>query len=94
MRFLTRLLKTPNEDQEEDLDEFDAEENGLLMIRSLSGDREGPTPAGRKESWPTRRPRARPDPRKTGLDSFPPAKVAPQTQRRSRHRPRARRRRL
>jgi hypothetical protein len=41
MRFLTRLLKTPEEDENEDQDEFDAEESGLLMIPSLSGDREG-----------------------------------------------------
>jgi hypothetical protein len=41
MRFLTRLLKTPDEDQNEEQDEFDAEENGLLMMPSLPGDREG-----------------------------------------------------
>jgi hypothetical protein len=40
MRFLTRLLKTPDEDQNEEQDEFAAEENGLLMIHSLPGDRE------------------------------------------------------
>jgi hypothetical protein len=40
MRFLTRLLKTPDEDQNEEQDEFAAEENGLLMVPSLPGDRE------------------------------------------------------
>jgi hypothetical protein len=45
MRFLTRLLKTPEEDENEDQDEFDAEESGLLMIPSLSADREGTAPA-------------------------------------------------
>jgi len=41
MRFLTKLLKTPDEEPEEDLDEFDAEENGLLMVQTQSGDKEG-----------------------------------------------------
>jgi len=41
MRFLTRLLKTPDEDENEEQDEFDAEENGLLMMPPLPGDREG-----------------------------------------------------
>jgi len=41
MRFLTRLLKTPDEDQNEEQDEFDAEKNGLLMIPFLPGDEEG-----------------------------------------------------
>jgi hypothetical protein len=35
MGFLTRLLKTPDEDQEEGPDELDAEEKGLLMVPSL-----------------------------------------------------------
>jgi hypothetical protein len=46
MRFLTRLLKTPDEDQNEEQDEFDAEENGLLMIPSLPADKEGAALAG------------------------------------------------
>lgn len=50
MRFLTRLLKTPEEDQNEEQDEFDAEENGLLMIPSVAGDREGAAPAGTPEA--------------------------------------------
>jgi hypothetical protein len=50
MRFLTRLLKTPEEDQDEEQDEFDAEENGLLMTHSLSGDREGAALAGTPEA--------------------------------------------
>jgi hypothetical protein len=50
MRFLTRLLKTPDEDQNEEQDEFDAEKNGLLMIPSLSGDREGTTLGGTSEA--------------------------------------------
>ena len=50
MRFLTRLLKTPDEDQNEEQDEFDAEENGLLMIPSLPGDREGAALAGTSEA--------------------------------------------
>jgi hypothetical protein len=50
MRFLTRLLKTPEEDQNEDEDEFAAEENGLLMVPSLPGDREGASLAGTPEA--------------------------------------------
>lgn len=50
MRFLTRLLKTPEEDQNEEEDEFDAEENGLLIVNSLSRDAEGATPAGTPEA--------------------------------------------
>ncbi len=50
MRFLTRLLKTPDEDQNEEQDEFGAEENGLLMIPSLPGDAEGATLAGTPEA--------------------------------------------
>jgi hypothetical protein len=50
MRFLTRLLKTPEEDQNEDQDEFAAEENGLLMVPSLPGDREGAALAGTPEA--------------------------------------------
>jgi hypothetical protein len=50
MRFLTRLLKTPDQDQEEDQDEFDAEENGLLMVQALSGDKEGTESAGTPEA--------------------------------------------
>jgi len=50
MRFLTRLLKTPEEDQNEEQDEFDAEENGLLMIPSLPTDREEAAPAGTPEA--------------------------------------------
>jgi hypothetical protein len=46
MRFLTRLLKTPDEDQNEEEDEFDAEKSGLLMVPSLPGDREGGALAG------------------------------------------------
>jgi hypothetical protein len=46
MRFLNRLLKTPDEEQDETKDEFDAEEKGLLMIPSLPGDKEeAPPPA-------------------------------------------------
>jgi len=45
MRFLTRLLKTPDEDQNEEQDEFAAEENGLLMMPSLPGDKEEAAPA-------------------------------------------------
>jgi hypothetical protein len=40
MRFLTRLLKTPDQDQEEDQDEFAAEENGLLMVQALPDGKE------------------------------------------------------
>ena len=50
MRFLTRLLKTPDEDQEEDQDEFAAEENGLLMVQALSGDKEGTGSSGMPEA--------------------------------------------
>ena len=50
MRFLTRLLKTPDEDQNEEEDEFEAEENGLLMIRSLPEDKEGAALAGTPEA--------------------------------------------
>lgn len=50
MRFLTRLLKTPEEDQNEEQDEFDAEENGLLIVNSLPRDAEGATPAGTPEA--------------------------------------------
>jgi hypothetical protein len=50
MRFLTRLLKTPDEDHEEDQDEFDAEENGLLMVQALSGDKEGTASPGMPEA--------------------------------------------
>jgi len=42
MGFLRRLLKTPDEDEDEGQDEFAAEENGLLMVPSLPGDREEP----------------------------------------------------
>jgi len=50
MRFLTRLLKTPDEDQNEEEDEFDAEENGLLMVPSVREDREGAALAGTPEA--------------------------------------------
>ena len=50
MRFLTRLLKTPDEDQEEDQDEFDAEESGLLMVHALPADREGAASPGTPEA--------------------------------------------
>jgi hypothetical protein len=40
MRFLTKLIKTPEDDQNEDQDEFDAEKKGLLMIPSLPGEQE------------------------------------------------------
>ena len=49
MRFLTRLLKTPEEDQDEEEDEFDAEKNGLLMIPSLPGDKEEAAPSATPE---------------------------------------------
>lgn len=42
MGFLGRLLKTPDEDEDEAQDEFAAEENGLLMVPSLPGDQEAP----------------------------------------------------
>jgi hypothetical protein len=38
MGFLRRLLKTPDEDEDEGQDEFAAEENGLLMVPSLPRD--------------------------------------------------------
>jgi len=50
MRFLTRLLKTPDEDQNEEEDEFEAEENGLLMIRSLPEDKDGAALVGTPEA--------------------------------------------
>ena len=50
MRFLTRLLKTPDEDQNEEEDEFEAEETGLLMIGSLPEDKEGAALAGTPEA--------------------------------------------
>jgi hypothetical protein len=50
MRFLTRLLKTPDQDQEEDQDEFAAEENGLLMVQALPADREGAASPGTPEA--------------------------------------------
>jgi hypothetical protein len=45
MGFLTRLLKTPGDDQEEGQDEFHAEESGLLMVPSLPTDKQETTPA-------------------------------------------------
>jgi len=50
MRFLTRLLKTPDEDQNEEEDEFEAEENGLLMVPSVREDREREALAGTPEA--------------------------------------------
>jgi hypothetical protein len=50
MRFLNRLLKTPEEDQDETNDEFDAEEKGLLMIPSLPGDNEEAPPSATLET--------------------------------------------
>ena len=49
MGFLTRLLKTPDEDQEEGPDELDAEEKGLLMVPSLPGE-ERPEPEGEPDA--------------------------------------------
>ena len=50
MRFLNRLLKTPEEDQDETKDEFDAEEKGLLMVPSLPGDKEESPPSATLET--------------------------------------------
>jgi hypothetical protein len=50
MRFLNRLLKTPEEEQDETKDEFDAEEKGLLMIPSLPGDKEESPPSATLET--------------------------------------------
>jgi len=52
MRFLTRLLKTPDADQEEGQDEFHAEENGLLMVPSLPGEGEGTAPVETRAARP------------------------------------------
>jgi hypothetical protein len=52
MGFLTRLLKTPDEDQEEGPDEFNAEQNGLLMAPSAPSDAEAPTEEGGLASPP------------------------------------------
>ena len=50
MRFLNRLLKTPEEELDETQDEFDAEEKGLLMIPSLPGDKEESPPSATLET--------------------------------------------
>jgi hypothetical protein len=43
MGFLTRLLKTPDENQEDEgQDEFNAEESGLLMVPSLPSEEAAP----------------------------------------------------
>lgn len=52
MGFLTRLLKTPDENQDEGQDEFNAEQNGLLMVPSLPADAEAPTAEGGLASPP------------------------------------------
>lgn len=48
MGFLKRVAKTPDESQDEGEDEFNAEENGLLMASSPPSDAQ--TPAGVAES--------------------------------------------
>ncbi len=48
MGFLKRVAKTPDESQDEGEDEFNAEENGLLMASSPPSDAQ--TPAGEVES--------------------------------------------
>ena len=50
MRFLNRLLKTPEEEQDETQDEFDAEEKGLLMIPSLPGGKDQAPPSAMLET--------------------------------------------
>lgn len=50
MRFLNRLLKTPEEEQDETQDEFDAEEKGLLMIPSLPGGKDEAPPSAMLET--------------------------------------------
>jgi len=52
MGFLKRLLKTPDEDQDEGQDEFNAERNGLLMVPSLPADAQAPTAEGGPASPP------------------------------------------
>lgn len=52
MGFLTRLLKTPDEDQDEGQDEFAAEENGLLMVPSLPRDEAESARAGATAAEP------------------------------------------
>lgn len=50
MRFLNRLLKTPDEDRDEDQDEFNAEESGLLIAGPPSGAGEEAAPADPHEA--------------------------------------------
>jgi hypothetical protein len=45
MGFLRRLLKTPDEDEDEGRDEFAAEESGLLMVPSIPGEQAEPATA-------------------------------------------------
>jgi hypothetical protein len=44
MGFLTRLLKTPNDDEDEMQDELRAEETGLLMASSIPREEDADTP--------------------------------------------------
>jgi hypothetical protein len=58
MRFLTRIMKTPVEDQDEGQDEFEAEKNGLLMVPSLPGQEGETVEAPQAESDPAAAPAA------------------------------------
>ena len=63
MGLLKRLMKTPDEDQDEGQDEFNAEESGLLMTPSLPSEAEAqPAEEGPADTPPPAEAGAAPDP--------------------------------